>query len=50
VPKLGIKEPIQPGMPAEISLDTSRKGEFKVECSGVCGSGGGEMQAKIAVG
>ena len=49
VPELGINEPIQPGMPAEISLDTSRKGEFKVECSIICGSGHDDMQAKIVV-
>ena len=49
VPELGINEPIQPGRPAEISLDTSRKGEFKVECSIICGPGHDDMQAKIVV-
>ena len=49
VPELGINEPIQPGRPAEIPLDTSRKGEFKVECSVICGPGHDEMQAKIVI-
>ena len=49
VPELGINEPIEPGRPAEISLDTSRKGEFKVECSIICGPGHDGMQAKIVV-
>src|SRR5690242_10933556 len=49
VPELGINEPIQPGRPAQIPLDTSRKGEFKVECSIICGPGHDDMQAKIVV-
>lgn len=49
VPELGINEPIQPNRPAEIPLDTSRKGEFKVECSIICGPGHDDMQAKIVV-
>lgn len=49
VPELGINEPIQPGRPAEIPLDTSHNGEFKVECSIICGPGHNDMQAKIVV-
>ena len=49
VPELGINEPIQPGRPAEISLDTSHKGEFKVECSIICGPGHDDMQATIVI-
>ena len=49
VPELGINEPIQPGRPAEIPLETSRKGEFKVECSIICGPGHDDMQAKIVI-
>jgi len=46
---LGINEPIQPGKPAEIALDTSKKGEFRVACSIVCGPGHEDMTAKIVV-
>jgi cytochrome c oxidase subunit 2 len=49
VPELGINEPIQPGRPAEISLDTSRKGQFGVQCSIICGLGHDDMQAMIVV-
>ena len=49
VPELGINEPVQPGSPSEIPLDTSRKGEFKAECSIICGPGHDDMQAKIVV-
>jgi cytochrome c oxidase subunit 2 len=49
VQDLGIDEPIQPGKPAEIPLDTSKKGEFGVDCSIRCGSGHDDMTAKIVV-
>ena len=49
VEDLGINEPIQPGKPAEIALDTSKKGEFRVACSIVCGPGHEDMNAKIVV-
>lgn len=49
VEDLGINEPIQPGKPVAISLDTSRKGEFRVACSIICGAGHEDMTAKIMV-
>lgn len=49
VPGLGLNEPIQPGKPAEIPLDTSRRGQFSVACSIICGPGHDDMQAKIVV-
>jgi cytochrome c oxidase subunit 2 len=49
VEQLGINEPIHPGRSAEIELDTSKKGEFKVACSIICGPGHDDMQAKIVV-
>jgi cytochrome c oxidase subunit 2 len=49
VEQLGINEPIQPGKPAAIALDTSKKGEFKMECSIICGAGHDEMTGKIVV-
>jgi len=49
VEQLGINEPIQPGKPAHIPLDTSKKGEFDVACSIICGPGHNDMTAKIVV-
>jgi len=49
VEDLGINEPVQPGKPVEIHLDTSKKGEFKVACSIICGPGHNDMTGKIVV-
>jgi heme/copper-type cytochrome/quinol oxidase subunit 2 len=49
MPELGINEPIQPGRPAQIPLDTSRKGQFNVACSIICGPGHDDMQAEVVV-
>ena len=49
VAKLGINEPIQPGKAATIPLDTSRKGEFEVTCSILCGARHDDMHATILV-
>lgn len=49
VKELGIDEPIQPGKPAEVSLKTDKPGEYKVECSIICGPGHQRMQGKIVV-
>jgi cytochrome c oxidase subunit 2 len=49
VKDLGISESVVPGKPAEIPLDTSRKGEFDVDCNILCGDGHNEMRAKIVV-
>lgn len=49
VAKLGINEPIQPGKAAAIPLDTSRKGDFEVTCSILCGRGHDDMRARIVI-
>jgi cytochrome c oxidase subunit II len=49
VPELGINEPIVPGRPAKIRLDTSKKGEFKVACSILCGPRHDDMHARIVI-
>lgn len=49
VEDMGIDEPIQPGKPVQIPLDTSKKGEFRVACSIVCGAGHEDMTAAIVV-
>lgn len=49
VPELKISEPVNPGMPAEIVVDTSRKGAFQVECGIRCGAKHDDMKATIVV-
>lgn len=49
VPVMGIEEPIQPGKPAEITIDTSKKGEYPVECTIICGPHHDDMKAKIVI-
>jgi cytochrome c oxidase subunit 2 len=49
IPELKVSEPINPGRPAEIALDTSRKGTFKVECGVMCGAHHDEMKAQLVV-
>jgi cytochrome c oxidase subunit 2 len=49
VDQLGINEPVQPGHPAHIPLDTSKKGDFKVACSIVCGPGHNDMTGEIVI-
>jgi cytochrome c oxidase subunit 2 len=49
IPELKVSEPINPGKPAEIALDTSRKGTFKVECGVMCGAHHDEMKAQLVV-
>lgn len=49
VPQMKISEPINPGQPAEIALDTSKKGTYKVECGIMCGAHHDDMRAEIVV-
>ena len=49
VKDLGIDEPIQPGKPALITVKAERAGEYKVDCSIICGPGHDRMQSKIVV-
>ena len=49
VEQLGINESIQPGTTVKIPIDTSKKGEFRVNCSIICGPGHDDMQAKIVI-
>jgi cytochrome c oxidase subunit II len=49
VEQLGINEPVQPGRPVAIALDTSKKGQFRMECSIICGAGHDDMTGKIVV-
>ena len=49
VPKLGIKEAIQPGPPTTITFKAPAKGEYRIECSVICGPHHDDMQAKLVV-
>jgi heme/copper-type cytochrome/quinol oxidase subunit 2 len=49
VPRLGIKESVQPGRPAVFSYIADQKGEFEVKCGILCGSGHDRMRAKLVV-
>ena len=49
IPQLGVSEPINPGKPAEVALDTSRKGNFKVQCGIMCGAHHDDMRAVLVV-
>lgn len=49
VEQLGINEPIRPGKPVAVVLDTSKKGQFRMECSIICGAGHDDMTGKIVV-
>jgi heme/copper-type cytochrome/quinol oxidase subunit 2 len=49
IPQLGVSEPVNPGKPAEVALDTSRKGSFKVQCGVMCGAHHDEMRAVVVV-
>ena len=49
VPRLGIKESVQPRRPAVFSYTADQKGEFEVKCGILCGSGHERMRAKLVV-
>jgi cytochrome c oxidase subunit 2 len=49
VEQLGINEPIQPGKSVAVALDTSKKGQFRMECSIICGAGHDDMTGTIVV-
>lgn len=49
VPDLNIKEPVQPGKPAAISIPTDRRGDFKVVCGIICGPMHDDMTGNIVV-
>jgi cytochrome c oxidase subunit 2 len=49
IPALNVSEPVNPGQPAEIALDTAKKGTYKVECGIMCGAHHDDMKAQIVV-
>lgn len=49
VPKLGIKEPVQPGKTTSIILKAPAKGEYEIVCGIICGPHHDDMGGKIIV-
>lgn len=49
VPRLGIKEPVQPGKTTSIVLKAPAKGEYQVVCGIICGPHHDDMGGKIIV-
>ena len=49
VRELGIDEPVQLGKPAMVSFRSDKVGEYRVECSILCGPGHDRMKGKIIV-
>jgi cytochrome c oxidase subunit 2 len=49
VPGLGIKQPVNSGQPAVITLKSPAKGEYKVTCGIICGARHDDMVAKLVV-
>lgn len=46
---LGLREPVQPGRPAEVDVTPKQHGSFAVECGMLCGPGHNKMKATIVV-
>lgn len=49
VPKLGIKQPVQPGQTVSVVLHAPPKGEYEVVCGIICGPHHDDMGGKLVV-
>jgi len=49
VPKLGIRESVQPGFVTIVKFHAVEAGEFPMACSVLCGKGHDQMTGKIVV-
>jgi len=49
IPKLGIKEPVQPGKTTSIILKAPAKGEYQIVCGIICGPHHDDMGGKLIV-
>jgi cytochrome c oxidase subunit 2 len=49
IPKLGIKEPVQPGKTTSIILNAPPKGEYQIVCGIICGPHHDDMGGKLIV-
>lgn len=46
---LGLDESIEKGKPAIVTLTPQQRGEYRMNCDIICGSGHDDMQGKITV-
>jgi cytochrome c oxidase subunit II len=49
IPKLSIKQPIQPGQTVSVILHAPAKGEYEVVCGVICGPHHDDMGGKLIV-
>ncbi len=49
VPDLDIKEPVPRGQTATVRFKAENRGQFKIQCSILCGPGHDEMQGTLIV-
>lgn len=49
IPKLGIREPVQPGRPAIVKFRAKSAGTYAMSCSVLCGKGHRDMTGVIVV-
>ena len=49
IPKLDIREPVQPGKPAVIFFKAPAAGEYPMKCSVLCGRGHDDMRGVLVV-
>jgi cytochrome c oxidase subunit II len=49
IPKLGIREPVQPGRPTIVRFRAKSSGTYAVSCSVLCGKGHKDMTGVIVV-
>jgi cytochrome c oxidase subunit 2 len=49
IPKLGIREPVQPGRPTIVKFRAKVAGTYAMSCSVLCGKGHDQMTGVIVV-
>jgi cytochrome c oxidase subunit II len=49
IPDLGIKEPVQKGLPAVFTFKAPGRGEYQIACGITCGPHHDDMKAKLVV-
>jgi cytochrome c oxidase subunit 2 len=49
IPKLGIREPVQPGRPTIVRFKAKNVGTYSVKCSVLCGRGHDQMTGVIVI-
>jgi cytochrome c oxidase subunit 2 len=49
IPKLGIREPVQPGRPTIVRFRAKAAGVYSMRCSVLCGRGHDQMTGEVVV-